>query len=339
MKKWTKRIALGFLGLIVAAIGVGAAYEEIGRSLASRHYPPEGKLVDLGDRRIQLDCRGAGSPTVVFESGLDVLGSLAWATVHDDVAHTTRACAYSRAGILWSDPTPGGQDGKSVVADLHVALERAGEKPPFVLVAHSIGGPYALIYTRAYSSEVAGLVFVDASHPDQTERLKAVTSINASSQLPVLKAMNALSWTGAVRLLSELEPPLPHDPEGVARTAAAYASRSYAGALKELESVDETLTEARTARSLGDRPLFVLTAMAPLTEQQLRGFKITSDQGHRLKELWKTMQDEEATWSSQSRHELVPESQHYIQFDRPDLVVAATRWVVDMVRQGPSSTR
>ncbi|HMK21950.1 MAG TPA: hypothetical protein VK466_06425, partial [Terriglobales bacterium] len=139
MKKWTKRIALGFLGLIVAAIGVGAAYEEIGRSLASRHYPPEGKLVDLGDRRIQLDCRGAGSPTVVFESGLDVLGSLAWATVHDDVAHTTRACAYSRAGILWSDPTPGGQDGKSVVADLHVALERAGEKPPFVLVAHSIG--------------------------------------------------------------------------------------------------------------------------------------------------------------------------------------------------------
>jgi len=339
MKKWTKRIALGFVALIVATIGVGAAYEAIGRAQASRDYPPEGKLVDIGDRRIQLDCRGAGSPTVVFESGLDVLGSLAWAAVHDDVARTTRACAYSRAGILWSDATPGGQDGKTVVADLHAALERAGEKPPYVLVAHSIGGPYALIYTRDYSSEVAGLVFVDASHPDQTERLRAVTSINASSQLPVLKTMNALSWTGAVRLFSELEPPLSHEPEGAARAAAAYASRSYGGALKELESVDTTLAEARTVQSLGDRPLFVLTAMAPLTEQQLRGFKITPTQGRRLKELWKAMQDEEASWSSQSRHELVPESQHYIQFDRPDLVVAATRWVVEMVREEPSSTR
>jgi pimeloyl-ACP methyl ester carboxylesterase len=338
MKKWTKRIALGFVGLLVATIGAGSAYEAIGRALAFRNYPPEGKLVDIGNRRIQLDCRGAGSPTVVFESGLDHFGSLAWSAVHDDVAHTTRACAYSRAGILWSDPAPGGQDGKTVVADLHAALERAGERPPFVLVAHSLGGPYALIYARDYSTEVAGLVFVDASHPEQTERLNAVVPSNVSAELPVLKVMNALSWTGVIHLFFEFYPPLPHEPEAVARAAAAYESRSFGGALKELESMDATLAEARTARSLGDRPLFVLTATAPLTEQQLKSLKITPEQGHRVQELWKAMQDEEASWSSRSRHELVPDSQHYIQFDRPDLVVAATRWVVETVRGRPSGT-
>ena len=48
-----------------------------------------------------------GSPTVVLESGLDTYGSLAWASVHDSIAATTRVCAYSRAGIMWSDPASG----------------------------------------------------------------------------------------------------------------------------------------------------------------------------------------------------------------------------------------
>jgi pimeloyl-ACP methyl ester carboxylesterase len=44
------------------------------------------------------------------------------------------------------------------------------------------------------------------------------------------------------------------------------------------------------------------------------------------------MHDEEASWSHHSRHELVPEATHYIQFDRPDVVIAAVREVVNDVR-------
>ena len=171
MKKSMLGLALaGVLGLIVAG---GAALEAVGKWQAHRGHPPMGKLVDVGGRRIQIDCRGQGSPTVVFESGLDMMGSLSWSAVHDDIAASTRACAYSRAGILWSDPAEGPRDARAVADDLHAALKQAGEQGPLVLVGHSLGGPYAMVYTQAYGDEVAGLVLVDATHPDQIARLAA----------------------------------------------------------------------------------------------------------------------------------------------------------------------
>jgi pimeloyl-ACP methyl ester carboxylesterase len=46
----------------------------------------------------------------------------------------------------------------------------------------------------------------------------------------------------------------------------------------------------------------------------------------------KELQAEEATWSSRSRHEILADSTHYIQFDRPDAVIKAVREVVNDVR-------
>src|SRR5262245_49846569 len=167
MKRWAKRIGIGIGALVVLATLFGAAAEAVMRARAGRQYPALGRLVDIGGRRIQLDCRGSGSPTVVLESGLDTYGSLSWALVHDSIATTSRTCAYSRAGIMWSDAPAGALDSKTVAEDLHSALTKAGERAPFVVVGHSLGGPYALILTGLYPAEVAGLVFVDASHPNQ----------------------------------------------------------------------------------------------------------------------------------------------------------------------------
>jgi pimeloyl-ACP methyl ester carboxylesterase len=38
--------------------------------------------------------------------------------------------------------------------------------------------------------------------------------------------------------------------------------------------------------------------------------------------------DDEATWSRRGRHEIVSDATHYIQFDRPDVVIRAIREVV-----------
>ena len=141
--RWLKRIALGVAALGAIAVLSGAIYEELMRRRTLAAFPVPGRLVDVGGgRRIQIDCRGAGSPTVVLESGLDHLGSLSWVAVHDSISTTTRVCAYSRAGIMWSDPSDAPFDLASVARDLHAALRAAGERAPYVLVGHSIGGPY-----------------------------------------------------------------------------------------------------------------------------------------------------------------------------------------------------
>ncbi len=331
MMRWVKRIALIIGGLIVAAVLVGASYEQIMRWRAAREFPVQGRLVDIGGRRMQIDCRGSGAPTVVFESGLDTMGSLSWTAVHDKIAATTRACAYSRAGIMWSEPRAGEFEPDGEARDLHALLLAAGERAPFVMVGHSLGGPYIMNFTRLYPQDVAGLVFVDASHPDQVGRMTQVIGKKMETGMGMMKAASALSWTGIPRLVAA------HTQNQTFPVQAkladdAYLSRSLASALQELDALDATFAAAGQLRQLGDRPVVVLTAMKPYPAAVLKAMQLTSEQGRRIQAAWKDMQDEEASWSHHSRHELVPDATHYIQFDRPDVVIAAVREVVNDVR-------
>jgi hypothetical protein len=111
-----------FALLATLSLVVGPIWEQLDRRRAMRDFPAPGRMIDIGGRRIQMDCRGVGAPTVVFESGLGFFGSLSWTRVQDEVAKFTRACAYSRAGILWSDDRDGPHNGEGVARDLHAAL-------------------------------------------------------------------------------------------------------------------------------------------------------------------------------------------------------------------------
>lgn len=318
MKRWIIGVAGTVVGLLVLACGLGAAYEGHARAQVRAQFPPPGKLVDVGGRRIQLDCRGSGTPVVVFEAGRDMNGSLSWYRVHDDVARLTRACAYSRAGILWSDPTPGPHTAKAEAFDLHAALERAGEQPPFVLVGHSAGVINAMVYTKYFGPQVAGLVFVDGSHPDMFSRLRPVLGDRLPHADWTSRLLARLAWTGLGRLT--WPKPEPGAPQ-ILQTVAAYAPVSFPAAIAEVEADPESFTEAGTFRQLGSRPLYVLTAQVTLP-----GY------GEPFLKVWHALHDEQATWSSVSEQELVS-SPHYIQWEKPDRVVAAVRWVVDRVRK------
>ena len=331
MKRWINRLAVSVVCLLAIAIVSGASFEAVMRRRARRDYPAPGRLVDVGRRRLQIDCRGIGSPTVVLESGLDNLGSLSWASVHDSIARTTRVCAYSRAGVLWSDPGPAPFDASRVAQDLHAALVSSGESAPWVMVGHSLGGPYAMLFAGRHPAEVAGLVLVDASHPAQLARLREATG---KSMLPATGAMaigSALAWTGIVRLASGGVAPSTWPPiaDVVPR---AYLPTSLEALRREADAIAATLDAAGQITQLGARPLVVLTAGAKTSQAMLAAEGITEAQGDRMQVAWEKLQADEATWSIASRQERVPNASHYIQFDRPDVVIAAVRDVVARVR-------
>ncbi|MDM0005616.1 alpha/beta hydrolase [Variovorax sp. J22G73] len=323
------------VGLAVLAGLVGVVYEQVGRFRAARDFPPPGRMVDIGGRRTQLDCRGSGSPTVVFEAGQSVAGALDWAAVQPKVAAHTRACAYSRAGLMWSDASSEPSSAKQVAQDLHAALTAAGERGPFVMVGQSIGGPYVVSFTRYYGAQVAGLVLVDPSHPDQAAR---VAQYMVEKRSPLSRLFLRLGWTGLLRVAApRLLPRMPHQSEQEVAAIRAFAPLSFRAELAESDATERTLAEAGAFRELGDRPLVVLTAMAPYTESELHGMKITPAQGKEVQALWKQMHDDIATWSTRGTHRLLPNAGHDIQFDEPDAVVDAVLSVVRQVRAlGPA---
>lgn len=347
VRRWVKRILMGIVPFLIVALILGMIYEAFGRRSARADYPPSGQLVDVGERKMHIDCRGTGSPTVIFESGLGTGGSLDWSLVHDDTAGFTRVCAYDRAGIMWSESKNTPQDAAAVAEDLHELLKEAGISGPLVLVGHSIGGPYTRTYVGKYGEQVAGLVMVDPSHPDQVARLGAITGIDVHPRQAstLMHAAKALAWTGIVRFVaSRSEVPKLRSAADTKKlreamaTKFAYFSTSVDGGTAELDGYDRTQAEARAVRSFGDRPLIVLTAMAPFTPQQLKASGLTPDQGARFKEEWRKLHAEQAAFSTRGRQQVVPDATHFIQVDRPDVVVAAVREVVDAVRAGPRSS-
>ncbi len=134
----------------------------------------------LADRRIAVDgttirfrCGGErrpGAPLVVLEAGaFNTVDT--WRDVQAPIAAFARTCAHDRPGRGESGAAPAGLDGSGYITLLADALRAAGEAPPYVLVGHSLGGLIAQLFVARRPNDVAAVVLVDSSHPDQVSRL------------------------------------------------------------------------------------------------------------------------------------------------------------------------
>jgi hypothetical protein len=126
-------------------------------------------------------------------------------------------------------------------------------------------------------------------------------------------------------------------PKAAAANAQAFLAPSFPAVVKEYDALPQTLAEAGTLRErgpqpLGDRPTVVLTALKPASPAALKAMGMTQEQAALQRRIWTGLHNDEASWSTRSRHQLVMDSTHYIQFDRPDVVIAAVREVVTAVR-------
>jgi pimeloyl-ACP methyl ester carboxylesterase len=123
-----------------------------------------------GHRRLNMYCVGSGAPTVVFISGAWG-NTMAWRRVQGRVAQSSRACSYDRAGLGFSDPAARDSSAANTVDDLKRLLDAAKVETPVVLVGHSVGGLYAMLFAASYRDRVAGMVLVDPSDPEANNNL------------------------------------------------------------------------------------------------------------------------------------------------------------------------
>jgi pimeloyl-ACP methyl ester carboxylesterase len=161
-------LAAVILGLLVGTgtdvLRVGGLDTWLARHRVSPTYDARGRTVAIDGRDVYLDCRGAGRRTVILEAGFGS-GAASWGYVLDAVAGFARVCAWDRPGIGRSDARGLHSAGESM-ADLRAVLDAAGEQPPFILVAHSLGGVYARIFATANPGDVEATLMIDTYEPD-----------------------------------------------------------------------------------------------------------------------------------------------------------------------------
>jgi pimeloyl-ACP methyl ester carboxylesterase len=319
-----RRFTAGIAMIVVAIASCGAIYENLRESRDRRVYPMPGRLVDVGGYKMHIDCMGDGAPAVILDSGLGD-NYTSWRKVQPQIAQFTQVCSYDRSGLGYSDSSPRRRNSKIFAEELHALLRNAGVPAPYVLVGHSMGGFDVRLYASLYSGEVAGMVPVDSSHPEQQKRLPAAVNDIDAGWVREQEFFEFTMPFGLPRLLGFCS--------GDAEVRAAECNfHNVRESVAELKSISESAAQTAATGTLGSLPLAVLS-QDPHAPQ----YDLPEDLVKPTNDAWQQMQNELAQLSTRSTHITAKNSGHYVQLDRPDVVVDAIRKIVDQARTGRES--
>jgi pimeloyl-ACP methyl ester carboxylesterase len=256
-RKATEGVFLLLLAVAAAGIAVSSAINAVAL-YRFRHAPP-GQTFLVDGHSMRIDCRGSGSPTIIFDAGLGNDG-LIWGGVQPVLAKTTRVCSYDRAGFGWSDTLPPPRDADHIAAELQGLLAAAHIAGPVVLMGHSIAGMYIRDYATRYPENIVGLIFVDASTPLQNRN--AAFKAHADPAPSWFSALwkKATIAAGFPRLLGACSRRFPgFGPQAAKLQAEDQCHDRSAAVARELENFDRSGEETAHTGPYGTLPILIFS--------------------------------------------------------------------------------
>ena len=224
------------------------------------------------------------------------------------IAETNRVCSYDRPGSMITTTNASGtltlaetarpsrsdsasmpRDPADVVTELHDLLAAADVPGPYVLVGHSLGGAFDVLYALTYPDDVTALVVVDSPLPPDRDLLgpELWEAVQVMSLDPSLVPGYELESYELGTLFDEIE---------------------AAGALPDIPVV----VVRRGGATMSDDPL---PEGAPFTQAEVDAINAAQ---------WEA----QAQWAASvpgAEVITVPDTTHYVQNQRPDAVVEAIR--------------
>jgi pimeloyl-ACP methyl ester carboxylesterase len=210
------------------------------------------------------------------------------------------------------------------VDDLHRLLQKAGVTGPYVMVGHSIGGIYVRQYAAYYPNEVAGIVLMDSSHPDQLARVPAIRSA-MPRETRIDATLPTLARLGIWRLYFAAGGKLDFNglpPHQFAEVTAFWSSPENLTSLyAETAAIPSILADAHPLGGLGSLPLAVITHGAEPPAYLVE------------------MQNELALLSSNSLHITVPGATHLSLALNPEHASFTSRAILQVVQAARTGQR
>lgn len=286
---------------------------------------PHRQLVDIGDRVVCARVLGYG-PTVVLEAGgLGEGSSGAFGSLEERLATLATVVTYDRAGSGRSDGPPHSHVAE-MADDLDAVLRSLGCVTPVVVVGWSSGGLVAEMFAVRHPDKVMGLVLLDPTvMPTESRIGRCILLAMGAIQLGVFGPALQLGFfrTRAGRSLFQRMVPAGISREGLnyLERLAAHPPRARWSSPRVLPLLfggylDQT-TAALRAPSLPDIPVRVLVPR--LRGGVPRAWARGLDTAHRA--LAKQFQRGELV--------LVDRATHLLPIDRPDVVIATVRDVLE----------
>lgn len=321
-----------FLTLLALVLVSGLLYQWVGERRDSKRYPPPGRFVE----GFHVYETGRMGPAVILEAGISA-SSLSWRLVQNQLGSSARAASYDRAGYGWSQPRPEPRTLDNLVAELHSWLSASGLAGPYILVGHSFGGLMLRHYAARHREQVAALVLVDPLEPSEwcgvsEDRLRQLGKgvmlsrrgatlarlgvvrfaldmlMSGSRAIPQMlaKVTSGKGSSVTTRLVGEVRK-MPAEVWPMVR-AHWCLRRSFLTMAEYLERLPGACAQTIDDSALREIPLVVISASKNAPELI---------EAHRRT----------AALSTRGVHVVAEESGHWVQLDRPDVVIEAIRLV------------
>jgi len=306
----------------------GAAWEWVASAWTKRRFPPPGRLIDIGGRRLHLHYAGnAAGPTVIIETGRFNTSAM-WTLVHDQVKRFARVCSYDRAGYAWSDSDREPRTGERVCSDLEALLAAADIPGPYLLVGHSLGTMYVRRFAQLHPEQVAGIILVD---PYTEGEFLGATRAEAAQQVRFLLLFRAISRIGIPRLvvglargMAEMLTRFPA-PERRRIITLGCSHQLWRAVDAEWRQLDGLVCQLGGPGSLGDIPLLVLRSCRCDIKPSGQYTQAMVDA------RWRLMKDAQAALihlSSRGHLTDLPNTGHGVPLENPEAVVAAIKEMI-----------
>ncbi len=335
LKKVLKIAAITIVALITIPLIIG----QVLRFMAPT-VPPAGELVDVGGYKLHINCvapKGFSDelPTVVFEAGAGVSSPTNY-WIQKGISEKTRVCLYDRAGLGWSEESKLPRDSKTVTTALHTLLGKAGIKKPFVFVGHSIAGLYMRDYVERYPDDVVGLVFLDPSHPEQLKKLGWTKERMDEIMSQVKTQLSVVKWLERLGVFEVFNPLVGGDlqkyPADIQKQADYLSKQpSYIDTLLlETADFDKAAAQAGQNKTLGDRPVIVISATKPTADTGMLPEGVSPEV---FLAKFVSLHDEITALSTNGRHIKINTADHMGLITNKDNVDKVMPYILEVVRE------
>ncbi len=125
------------------------------------------QYVEIQKHKMHIFTAGnAGNPKLVLMSGSGTVAPMYdFKTLYEKLSGDFRIIVIEKFGYGYSDHYEGPCDVDSVVDFQREALEKAGEKGPFILLPHSMSGLEAVRWKQKYPDEIRAIIGLDMAVP------------------------------------------------------------------------------------------------------------------------------------------------------------------------------
>ena len=168
MKKLVKKIGIYFIALMLLGLGVIFSYHQYELSKESNVLENKGVNVEVDHNKMNVYTEGDGEDTYVFMAGSGIAAPIyEMKGLYSKFSHEHKIAVVERAGYGYSDVSNDERDIDTILAQTREALQKSGNKPPYILVPHSISGVEAIYWAQKYPEEIKGIIALDISLPSQ----------------------------------------------------------------------------------------------------------------------------------------------------------------------------